>query len=112
MQLTPDQEQLWRIFHPYAAALQATVLSQGTRFVHYTLAEAAMKILRNKDLRLRRWRRRIVALDIIGCRQRRDRTVSSSFCFISAFAIRKAAELGFAPMCSGLEQVAYAPTNT
>lgn len=54
MQLTPDQEQLWQIFHPYAAAQQARILSQGTRFVHYTRAEAAMNILRKRQVWMRK----------------------------------------------------------
>jgi hypothetical protein len=54
MQLTPDQERLWNIFHPYAAAKEAIARFQGTRFVHYTSAAAAMSILKNKEIWMRK----------------------------------------------------------
>ena len=54
MQLTPDEQKLWQIFHPYAADREAKALSQRTRFVHYTSADAAMKIIRNRELWMRK----------------------------------------------------------
>lgn len=54
MQLTPEHKRLWKIFHPYAADKEATARSQGTRFVHYTSAAAAMSILENQKVWMRK----------------------------------------------------------
>jgi hypothetical protein len=54
MPLTPDQKRLYQIFHPFAAAQQASAFSKGTRFVYYTRAETAMRILKNRQLWMRK----------------------------------------------------------
>jgi hypothetical protein len=54
MSLTPEEQRLWQIFHPYAAGRQTVALSQKTRFVHYTSADAAMKIIRNREVWMRK----------------------------------------------------------
>jgi hypothetical protein len=54
MQLSPEEERLWQIFHPYAAEQHAVVLSKNTRFVHYTRTEAAMSILKNREVWMRK----------------------------------------------------------
>lgn len=54
MQLTPEQERLNKIFFPYAYERQSCVLSGGIRFVHYTNADAAMNILRSKEVWMRK----------------------------------------------------------
>jgi Protein of unknown function (DUF2971) len=53
MQLTPEQKHLFRIFHPHAAEKQAIAFSIGTRFVYYTRAETAFRILKNKQIWMR-----------------------------------------------------------
>ena len=53
MPLTPDQTRAVRIFFPFAHARQEEVRSEGTRFVHYTNADAAMNILRTKEVWMR-----------------------------------------------------------
>jgi hypothetical protein len=52
-ELTPD-ERLWQIFHPYADAYQSNARKLETRFVHYTRAEAAMGILKSKQVWMRK----------------------------------------------------------
>jgi hypothetical protein len=54
MPLTPDQQRLHQIFHPFAAVQQANVLAKRTRFVYYTRAETAMSILKNKQIWMRK----------------------------------------------------------
>ncbi len=54
MPLTPVQERLFGIFHPYAATQQAAVFSNGIRFVYYTRAETAMRIIKNKQIWMRK----------------------------------------------------------
>ena len=54
MPLTPEQQRLYQIFHPVAAAQQASAYSKGTRFVYYTRAETAMGILKNKRICMRK----------------------------------------------------------
>ncbi len=54
MQLTPEEERLWQIFHPFAAAQQSAVLSNNTRFVHYTRAEVAKNILKEREVWMRK----------------------------------------------------------
>jgi hypothetical protein len=54
MQLTPDQQRLWRIFHPKAAQEESRIVNDKTRFVHYTRAESALSIIRNKQLWMRK----------------------------------------------------------
>jgi hypothetical protein len=50
MNISPEQERLLRVFHPYALDQLMNVASNGTRFVHYTSAEVAMNILRTKEV--------------------------------------------------------------
>lgn len=54
MELTPDQIRLAKIFHPFACERQELVKSRGTRFVHYTSAEAAMNIIKTKSVWMRK----------------------------------------------------------
>ena len=54
MGLTADQDRLSRIFMPYALKRQAVARDNGTRFVHYTDANAAMKILQSRELWMRK----------------------------------------------------------
>ena len=54
MEITPDQIRLAGIFHPYAVERQNIVQSSGTRFVHYTRADAAMSILKTKTVWMRK----------------------------------------------------------
>jgi hypothetical protein len=53
MAVTAEQERLTQIFFRYAHQRQTKVRSKGTRFVHYTNAEAAMNILRTKEIWMR-----------------------------------------------------------
>ena len=46
--LSEDQLRLFDIFHPIAMEKWKSVKENNTRFVHYTTADAAMKILRTK----------------------------------------------------------------
>ena len=48
-----DELQLIDIFYPYASRRRKEVREQGTRFVHYTNAEAAIAILQNKEIWMR-----------------------------------------------------------
>jgi hypothetical protein len=52
MRLTPEQQRLYQIFHPVAAAQQAVAFSNSrqARFVYYTRAEAAISILKNRHI--------------------------------------------------------------
>lgn len=59
MEFTPDQIRLMKIFHPFAFAKQTALSSNGTRFVHYTRADAAMNILRTKEV----WMRKTSCMD-------------------------------------------------
>jgi len=59
MELSPDQIRLTEIFHPFAFERQANVKADGTRFVHYTHADAAMNILRTKEF----WMRKTSCMD-------------------------------------------------
>ncbi len=52
-QIPPEQERFMRILHPYALKQHLRVLNGGTRFVHYSSADAAMSILRNKEVWMR-----------------------------------------------------------
>jgi hypothetical protein len=49
----PEEERLMKIFFPFARGRQAAVTMQGIRFAHYTTAEAAMNILRTKEVWMR-----------------------------------------------------------
>ena len=51
---TPEQQRLFKIFHPHAAKQQALAYSNGIRFVYYTRAETAMSILKNKQIWMRK----------------------------------------------------------
>jgi len=50
---TSQEKVLGGIFFPFATAAQARVQSQGGRFVYYTTAAAALKILRNREIWMR-----------------------------------------------------------
>src|SRR5438128_2739729 len=52
--LTPEQERLTKVFFPSIWERQASVRSSGIRFVHYTNADAAMNILRSKEIWMRK----------------------------------------------------------
>jgi hypothetical protein len=52
--MTPDQERLFKIFHPYAATQQIAAFSNGIRFVYYTRAETATSILKNRQIWMRK----------------------------------------------------------
>ena len=54
MEITPDQIRLAGIFQPYAVERQNIVQSSGTRFVHYTRADAAMSIIKTKTVWMRK----------------------------------------------------------
>jgi len=54
MQLTEDQLKLAHIFHPHAWERQSRALADKTRFVHYTNADAALKILSSKEVWMRK----------------------------------------------------------
>jgi Protein of unknown function (DUF2971) len=54
MQLPSDQKRLWEIFHPKAAEEEARILDKDVRFVHYTRADTALKILRDKEIWMRK----------------------------------------------------------
>ncbi len=54
MDLTPEQIKLMEIFFPYAFARQCAVRDENIRFVHYTRADAAMKILKSKTVWMRK----------------------------------------------------------
>jgi hypothetical protein len=57
MALTPDQvefaKKLLRIFFPYLTANRERMIEEGGRFVHYTTAENALKILKTKSFWMR-----------------------------------------------------------
>ena len=53
LQVSPDLEQQLRIFHPYTVERNLDAVANETRFVHYTSADAAMSILRNKEVWMR-----------------------------------------------------------
>src|SRR6266480_1903142 len=59
MPLTPEQARIVKVFFPYAWERQAFILSSGTRFVHYTNADAAVNILRSKEV----WMRKSTAMN-------------------------------------------------
>jgi hypothetical protein len=54
MQITPEQERLFKIFYPYAYERTFAVVSSNIRFVHYTSADTAMNILRSKEVWMRK----------------------------------------------------------
>jgi hypothetical protein len=53
-QIPPEEERFASIFHPYAYERSKRVVAEGTRFVHYTTAEAAMKILQTREVWMRK----------------------------------------------------------
>lgn len=53
MEISQDNIRLGKIFHPYAFEKQSSVASAGQRFVHYTSADAAMNIMKNKEIWMR-----------------------------------------------------------
>ena len=54
MTLTPDEQRLFQIFHPLAAAKEAKIRSDGTRFVYYTSADVATQIIRKREIWMRK----------------------------------------------------------
>jgi len=54
MQRTPEEERLIKIFYPFAHERRSAVLTGNIRFVHYTSADAAMNILRSKEVWMRK----------------------------------------------------------
>jgi hypothetical protein len=54
MELSPDLERLLKIFMPNAYRQQERLRTEGRRFVHYTNAEAALSILRSKEVWMRK----------------------------------------------------------
>ena len=51
---TLDQLRLAKIFHPNAMRKMSTMREENTRFVHYTSASAAMKIIKTKTFWMRK----------------------------------------------------------
>jgi Protein of unknown function (DUF2971) len=58
-ELSPEQQRLFEIFHPLAAEKHAKAIKEGTRFVYYTGAETAMKIIRDR----RMWMRKAICMN-------------------------------------------------
>ena len=54
MDLTPDQLRLSSAFFPEAVKQRLALVQNGGRFVHYTRAENALKIIRNKRMWMRK----------------------------------------------------------
>lgn len=55
MLMPPDQQQLFQIFHPFAWNKIKPILDGSRRrFVHYTSADAAMSMLKNKEVWMRK----------------------------------------------------------
>lgn len=54
MEQDADQDKLQHIFLPYMSQMQARVRDCSIRFVHYTSAEAAMNILRTREVWMRK----------------------------------------------------------
>ena len=50
---TAEQIRLCKIFHPFAFEKHLVTVAEGGRFVHYTSADAAMSILRSKEVWMR-----------------------------------------------------------
>jgi Protein of unknown function (DUF2971) len=53
-QISAEELEFARIFHPYAHERSQRVIAEKTRFVHYTTAEAAMKILQSREVWMRK----------------------------------------------------------
>jgi hypothetical protein len=53
-QIPPEEERFARMLYPHAFNCHTQVVSRGTRFVHYTSAEAAVNILRSKEVWMRK----------------------------------------------------------
>ena len=54
MGMTADEARMFQLFFPHAAASYMRVLQNQTRFVQYTQAESAMKMLRSKSVWMRK----------------------------------------------------------
>lgn len=54
MDMTPEQQAIAEIFFPHNMERFLEVEQNGTRFVHYTTADVAMRILQNKEVWLRK----------------------------------------------------------
>ena len=53
MEVTPNAPPLEQVFYPYAFEQVGRAQARGTRFVHYTNADAAMNILKSKEIWMR-----------------------------------------------------------
>lgn len=51
---TPDHLRTFQIFHPYAFDKTARAFGSGQRFVHYTSADTALKMFRNREVWMRK----------------------------------------------------------
>ncbi|MEH6718885.1 MAG: DUF2971 domain-containing protein [Aurantimonas endophytica] len=54
MDFTAEQLRVFQIFFPYAFGRQMLMRSTGKRFVHYTTAEAAFSVIRNREVWMRK----------------------------------------------------------
>lgn len=54
MEYSPDELRLIQLFFPYAFARQVEIQSSGRRFVHYCSADAAVSMLSNKEVWMRK----------------------------------------------------------
>jgi hypothetical protein len=52
--LTSEQLHILQIFYPYAFSKVSEAISKGTRFVHYTTADAALKMLVSREVWMRK----------------------------------------------------------
>lgn len=52
--ISDDQHRLFSIFHPYALAKTVAAMKQNQRFVYYTSADTAMRILQNGEIWMRK----------------------------------------------------------
>lgn len=76
-----DQTRLVQIFHPYACEKSRAVKDERRRFVHYTSAEAAMAILRSREV----WMRKSSCMnDFMEVTHGRDCLVNAYNCEIGA----------------------------
>jgi hypothetical protein len=53
-QLTPTERRLYGIFHPLAVAKETEARENKIRFVYYTRAETAKKIIKNQEIWMRK----------------------------------------------------------
>src|SRR5262245_23912862 len=53
MPYSPEEQKHAELFHPYYLTEQSRIESKNVRFVHYTSADAAVKILKTRSIWLR-----------------------------------------------------------